>query len=519
MRDDLLLPITLTLADCPTLLHVIGFSGSDALNEPYLFEVDVLCFDTTHDSATLLHSEAYLAFSAHGGGVHGRIAQVQDLHHGQRVNLYRLRLVPALQALAGHRASRSFNGMNAMQIITRLLQDHGMGGDSVRFQRVTGVYPVREHCLQFDETDLHLLQRLCEEEGIHFRFEHYPTRHVLIFSDDPCDFPELHPPVPVIAQAHKADSGAVAGLDHLAECLSVGTSYSTHLGKGPGELAPAWMFGAHREEHPADNQPLSYGNTAGVTAVTPRRSQTGVRRLERLRCERRQVVGLSNQPRLQSGQVMQVIGHPETLFNDQWLLTQVQHSGKQLQLLQGLADAAAIVRALAHPRLAAFEGLQAGYRNALRVIPWAMPFRAALSHPRPRVAGVQRARLTRLQADHLGRLRIRYDWQTTDVDRSGADSWARVSRSVLLTEHDCTVYVAFLDGDCDQPYICGVEPAAMEPPVSTAPTEGMSLRSHKAVSLRSAVSQLEVSAGRIRVSHNGEPATDMTDDCPDLSDA
>jgi type VI secretion system secreted protein VgrG len=515
MREDLHLPTTLAITDCQATLRVISFSGRDALNEPFLFEIDVFSADRQLEVASLLQCDAYLAFTDSGAGVHGQVGQVQRLHRAASVDLYRITLVPALEAMAAPRAPRSFNGMTAVQIILQLLHEHGLRGDAVHFQRVTGVYAVREHCVQYQESDLHLLQRLCEEEGIHFRFEHHPQRHVLIFSDDPADFPEILTAVTVRPQG--SGPGAVEGLDHLAECLSLGTSYSSHEGSGPGQLAPAWMFGDTTEDELADNEVLSEvsitGSRDGVTSPTPPRSQTGVRRLERLRCERRQIIGLGNLPQLHSGQVMRVIGHHASPFNDQWLLTEVHHSGKQLQLLQNHADAAAIVRALARPRSVALDGLSAGYRNALRVIPWAMPFRAALSHPRPRIDTVQTAQLVSAVPDEQGRLRIRYDWQTTDIEQSGTDSWAKVARSVSPTDSPCRLQVRFLDGNADQPYICGVEPQPPKPVTATEPisnAEAFLLRSRNALSLRSAVAQLEIDAGRIRVSHRTDLPAETT---------
>jgi type VI secretion system secreted protein VgrG len=33
--------------------------------------------------------------------------------------------------------------------------------------------------VQYDESDLHFIQRLCEEEGIHFHFQHSASGHKL----------------------------------------------------------------------------------------------------------------------------------------------------------------------------------------------------------------------------------------------------------------------------------------------------------------------------------------------------
>ena len=58
--------------------------------------------------------------------------------------------------------------------------------------------------MQYDESDLHFIQRLCEEEGIHYHFQHTSSGHKLTFGDDQTVFPKLKP------VAYQQDSGMVA---------------------------------------------------------------------------------------------------------------------------------------------------------------------------------------------------------------------------------------------------------------------------------------------------------------------
>ena len=66
----------------------------------------------------------------------------------------------------------------------------GCPPDSYRFELATGHYPLRPFCIQYEESDLALLQRLCEEEGIHYHFEHQRDGHVLVLADDSLSFPQ-----------------------------------------------------------------------------------------------------------------------------------------------------------------------------------------------------------------------------------------------------------------------------------------------------------------------------------------
>lgn len=451
MREDSQVTMTLAIANNPSDLLVIGVNGRDRLNAPFCFDIDLVSSDPVLDCNSLLLRDAWLQIGAQTPlvhGLHGQIHRAERLYRGPNLSLYRLRLMPGLQRLDGPAQRRAFNGQSVPQILALLLYGHGMTEDALRFDHLLGVYPPREHCLQYDESDLHFLRRLCEEEGISFRFEHHLQRHVLVFSDDPLGFPEWLPP---------------ARVDHLAEQLSVRTSYSSHAGEhySPQGFAPA------RQAYDADNQ-VPY-SLAGDSAAAGQRQQLSARQLERLRCERREIMGRSRLPWLRGGLVMRVDRHPDAYFNDQWLLTDICHCAWQLGPLRGCAsnDVIQILQAMAsvndsgmgiarllRPRTGHDRPALAGYENSFRVLPWAMPFRPALEHPKPLAGTTELATQVQEQADASGRLRIRYDWQA-DAPGGTDDSWARVVSGLEKQSVGTRLQIRFFEGDPDQPLICG----------------------------------------------------------------
>jgi type VI secretion system secreted protein VgrG len=353
--------------------------------------------------------------------------------------------------------------MTVPQMLSRLLHDHGLGDDAFRFDPLIGVYPRRPHCLQYDESDLHFLRRLCEEEGIAFRHEHHIQRHTLVFSDDPMGFPEW----PMLAE-----------VDHLAERLSVRTSYSSQAGEHytPQTFAPA------RKPFDADNQRLDAPPRPHLPLDHDQ--QTSVRLLERLRCERREILGRSRLPWLRGGVVVRVDGQPEPWLNDQWLLTAVHHSAWQLAPLRGCAstDVIHILQAMASDAaddigIAQWLSIKrgsdrpalAGYENSFSVVPWTMPFRPALEHPKPVVAATETATLVEEPADGTGRVRVRYDWQTEGPESPFRDSWAWVVSSLDTQRAGATLRIRFFEGDPDQPLVCATAENLERPPVRVGP--------------------------------------------------
>jgi type VI secretion system secreted protein VgrG len=450
MREDPHVTMTLAIANGPSNLQVIGVNGRDRLNASFYFDVDVVSPDPGLDCNDLLQHEVWLQLGVLAGnshGVHGQIHTVHPLYRGQALSLYRLRLMPALQRLDRAVRRRTFNGLTVPQIIARVLGSHGLGDGHSRFDHLLGVYPAREHCVQYDESDLHLLRRLCEEEGISFRFEHHPERHTVVFSDDPAGFPEWPQAVEI---------------DDLAEQLSVRTCYSSHA----GELYVPQTFPGACGPSQADNQPLWMPFESA--AFRGQAQQLSGRQLERVRCERREIMGSSRHPWLRSGGVMRVDGHAEAMLNDQWLITDVQHSSKQLAPLQlcptgnviqilhavAAAESCAPISATRMRETALEQPSLARYFNAFQVIPWAMPFRPSLEHDKPCLIGTHPATQTMDGADRMGRIKVRYDWQPSDVKQGGEDSWARVTQDLGRRPAGTRLNVMFFEGDPDQPVVC-----------------------------------------------------------------
>ena len=59
--------------------------------------------------------------------------------------------------------------------------------------------------MQFGESDLAFIQRLCAELGIHYHFQHSPEGHLLVFGDDQTVFAQMDQPTP-----YRPGSGMVA---------------------------------------------------------------------------------------------------------------------------------------------------------------------------------------------------------------------------------------------------------------------------------------------------------------------
>ncbi|MCP3751585.1 type VI secretion system tip protein TssI/VgrG [Pseudomonas sp. SBB6] len=170
--------------------QVLAFTGEEAISRPYFFNLELVSERSDLDLESLFDLEAFLTFDAKGNGIHGRVYHIAQSGNGQRPTRYSLTLVPHLSYLRHRINQRIYQQFSVPKIVALILEEHGILGDAYRFH-LGSTYPERDYCIQYDETDLHFVQRLCEEEGIHFHFQHSARGHVLVFGDDQAVFPRI----------------------------------------------------------------------------------------------------------------------------------------------------------------------------------------------------------------------------------------------------------------------------------------------------------------------------------------
>ena len=434
MLNDKESPFTLTLTDSGLRLPVVRFRGEEALNQPYRFDIELLGLAPAIAPGSFLHRPAFLRLSEQQG-FHGTISSASCEHRGTHRVGYRLILVPYLQQLAQAQQRRVFTHLSAPQIIQQLLEEHALPAHSYRMEMTVGHYPARAFCIQYEETDLALLQRLCEEEGIHYHFEHGPDGHVVVFADDSLSLPQEPVEIPFNAEDQPP-----------SPCVSV--LYQQH------RAAPMPMLHAVRNR----GQPACNGEAANEVSPplpVPARSlerlhaeQRSRRHLQRQRCQLRSIHGRSDCCSLLSGRLLLVADHPISHFNEQWLISAVRHHGQHPSILDPAPNA--------HR-----------YHNDFTAQPWSNDFRPPLKQPRPNVAGYHVARVAGApgqpaQVDENGCLAVTLWPADHQPGNDSAALWLPIAMSRLngpvavdeLPGAGSEVWVSFLDSDPDRPILC-----------------------------------------------------------------
>lgn len=492
--------------------EVLAFEGSEAISQPFSYRIEVISRNGRLRDLTpankgaalalddLLLREAYLGFDGQGHGVHGLIHSVSEGEAVNGVFHYRVVLKPGLAVLEHGRRRRIFERKNVREILAEVLRTYAIAGDeSLKFE-LTRSYPVRDYCVQFDESDLAFVQRLCAEAGLHYHFTHSPTAHVLVIADDRQSFPSLE-----AAQRY----GHAAGM--AADCPTV-DRFTVR-----SQLRPGVSLTAHYDyrESPgtlgAEDSASGPAVRSGVYHYAPsflddvnshqrhRRLQTvATQELEAQRCEARLAEGASNQRQLSCALGFDLEAHPQASCNGAWRIIRISHQGRMPQELQEHSGGAA-----------------AHYSNQFSAIPAETPFRSELAD-KPRlhsqqlaivVGGDRGAPVT----DGSGRVKVRFCWDQSDRDTGWirvASGWAGQDYGALLTPRvGMEVLVGFIDGDIDQPIVMGCTRNARTPAPAALPRESnLSVLRSRSVPDNGGFSELRVddTQGRERIDLRAE---------------
>lgn len=454
---------TLTLEGAQLDLKVLEFTGKEAISQPFRFELELVSERPDLDLESLLHRQAFLCLGADGSGIHGQIYQVGQGDSGKRLTRYHLSLVPRLTYL-GHRTNqRIFQHQTVPQIVARILKDHAILRDAFEF-RLGSDYPVREYCVQYAESDLAFIQRLCAEVGIHYHFQHNPEGHVLVFGDDQTVFPQLATPT-----LYLPGSGMAAGAPAIQRFnVRVETRTSVVTRRDYNFAKPQLQLQSHSE---SELRPvLEDYHFPGQFNDRETGKHLAQRALERHVADYRQAEGLSDESALVCGHFLQLTGHPRKDWNDLWLLTAIEHRGRQPQVLEESVTSDG-------------ETFQ-GYRNTFLATPWDVFFRPALGPEKPRMPGYQPAVVTgpkdtEIHCDEYGRVKVQLAWDRDGELNEHSSCWLRVATgwahehygSVLIPRVGMEVLVGFIDADADKPLVMGCLPNAATPVPLDLPAE------------------------------------------------
>ena len=145
---------------------VYGFSGREAVSEPYVFTLELVHRNARLELTPFIGTPALLTILDESGVprlVHGLVQSMRFLKGGAVFSHYQCVIVPRVWFLDQNRNHRIFQHESVPEIITRILEEQGFAPETFAFKCFYR-YEAREYCVQYGESDLYFISRLCEED-------------------------------------------------------------------------------------------------------------------------------------------------------------------------------------------------------------------------------------------------------------------------------------------------------------------------------------------------------------------
>ena len=165
-------------------LHAIALSATERLSQTFEVQLTVVSTERAIDPNELVYQPVCVTIrkTPHADRFfNGVVRRMQAVGLARRDRwTYRLEVVPRLWFLSQAADCRIFQQQTVVQILQTLFAEHSI--TQVDF-RIYGDQPVREYTTQFNETDLTFVERLLQESGWFYFFEHTKAAHTLVISD------------------------------------------------------------------------------------------------------------------------------------------------------------------------------------------------------------------------------------------------------------------------------------------------------------------------------------------------
>ena len=158
-------------------------SGIETLSEAFQFTIK--CTSTSPlKLSTCLHQKAHLVLGPHGRHIHGQIIFIKALHsHSILYHDYELQIAPDLTYLQHNIDSRIFQGKTVLDIVDLICQEHNLHLPCKQYLQSS--YPAIAYCTQYQESSYDFIQRILNNAGIHYYFEHLENDYQWILFDTP----------------------------------------------------------------------------------------------------------------------------------------------------------------------------------------------------------------------------------------------------------------------------------------------------------------------------------------------
>lgn len=419
----------------------IRLVATETISGLFRFEIEAVA-NSEIDPVSMLNNPACLAVN-HGGTptrhFHGIVAEFGPIGRSGTVDtLYRMVLVPQLTQAHMRIDCRMFFDKTAEDILNTIFTEAGITNLTFRLYSAPAS---RVATTQYNETSLHFVTRLMEEEGWFYFFEHASDKHTLIVTNGNDGFT------------------TIAGAD---------------LRFGDG--ATADMLTGFRKL-----QALTHGKIAlrdydpDVTTKQLKAEQSTIfahggvanRAVFHWPALTRETAQVTDRAKWR----MEAAEAAASLVSAEGAMASLVAGGKFKAKDAAGVETQYVVQSIRH--FATEDARRAGsggatYSNNLTACANAIPWRQPMATARPRMEGLHTAIVLapdgeEIHTDDQGRIKVRFFWDWRADSTADTNAWVRVVQpwagnlwgGQFIPRVDTEVAIAFMDADPDRPVVVG----------------------------------------------------------------
>ncbi|MCQ7577617.1 type VI secretion system Vgr family protein [Salmonella enterica] len=440
----------------PGALLFASLDGGETLSELFSYVVQLKTPDTLNlgyvsPAANLplkpmVGKDLCVNIELDGGGkrhISGLVTAARVVGHEGRSVTYELRMEPWLKLLTHTSDYKAFQNKTVVDILDEVLAEYPYPVE----KRLVESYPVRTWQVQYGETDFDFLQRLMQEWGIYWWFEHSEDSHTLVLAD--------------AISAHKAcpDSPLV---EWHQEGLKLDKEFIHTITANESLRTGQWVLDDFDFTKPRSLLANTVANPRETGHATYEHyewpgdyfDKSEGEMLTRIRMEAQRspgsrVLGGGNIRTLMTGYTFTLENYPTAEVNQEYLLMQTllfvqdnaQHSGQDQHFT---------------------------FSTRFELHPTREVYRPQRTISKPHTKGPQSAIVTgpagqEIWTDQYGRVKVQYGWDRYGKMDENSSCWIRVSYPwagkgfgmIQIPRIGQEVLVDFKNGDPDLPIIVG----------------------------------------------------------------
>jgi type VI secretion system secreted protein VgrG len=434
------------------VLLLTDLSGIEGISMLFSYELTLVSPNKDIDFKSIIGQPVTVSINLHNGeyryinGIVTRFSQGEggmNEKTGQALASYSATLSPLQWLLDRTCDCEIFQNLSVPKIAEKVLKDNGL--KDYRFD-VKESYPSWEYCVQYNESDLHFISRLLEEEGICYYFEHENGKHTLVLTDKK----DCHKKCPNQETARYKLNSDTTREDEVIDSLFWGQEirHGVHAIKDFNFKSPytdlAATVPAKHDIGPGERETYFYSSGHDTIGEGKRVAKI---RMEEDAAQVTSISGSSDCRAFASGYRFKLQDYYRSDMNEkEYLLTTIKH-----EVSEPLDDDS-----------------EFSYSNSFNCIPFDVQYRPPWITQKPLMRGSQTATVTgpkgqEIYVDKHGRVKVQFHWDRYGKKDENTSCWIRVSypsasKGFGFQSHPRIgdeVIVDFLEGDPDRPIITG----------------------------------------------------------------